>query len=427
MSKNIDQVFIANPITTNQANDLMYFGRSPYGASDDTAMLYSNFAAQFGAPYTAAALTRTDDTNVTLTLGGTPATALLHAVSLTLGWSGSLAVGRGGLGVTTTPANGQIPIGNGTNYTVATITAGTGISVTNGAGTITIAASGGSSPWSAGAGANSAIGGDGSTAATGTNSLAYGSTNTATAGNSAVAFGDNCQANGDYSLAFGQNCKTNGQPYTFAGGLGCTAEANYAFAYGQGVDVFGQHSVGMGQSVTVGGARSFAFGYSASCPFDGSFVICDGSGNGNHRTANNQFNAYYSGGFNFGMYLASAGALVEILQIDATANTITKYGLADQSFSLQAPTTGFSITIADGVQRLVLNPAGTLATGTVVMPATPINGQLIFISSSETITALTLSANAGQTMFANAPTTLVAAGSIGLIYDLGSTTWLPTA
>lgn len=37
------------------------------------------------------------------------------------------------------PSNGQIPIGNGTNYTNATITQGTGISVTNGSGSITIA------------------------------------------------------------------------------------------------------------------------------------------------------------------------------------------------------------------------------------------------------------------------------------------------
>jgi hypothetical protein len=40
------------------------------------------------------ALTETDDTNVTLALGGTPATALLQAVSLTLGWTGTLASGR---------------------------------------------------------------------------------------------------------------------------------------------------------------------------------------------------------------------------------------------------------------------------------------------------------------------------------------------
>lgn len=41
-----------------------------------------------------AALTKVDDTNVTLTLGGTPTTALLAGVSLTLGWSGTLADGR---------------------------------------------------------------------------------------------------------------------------------------------------------------------------------------------------------------------------------------------------------------------------------------------------------------------------------------------
>lgn len=51
-----------------------------------------------GADITGAALTKTDDTNVTLTLGGTPATALLRAASLTLGWTGTLAVSRGGTG-----------------------------------------------------------------------------------------------------------------------------------------------------------------------------------------------------------------------------------------------------------------------------------------------------------------------------------------
>ena len=43
---------------------------------------------------TPAALTKTDDTNVTLTLGGTPATALLQSASLTLGWTGTLADSR---------------------------------------------------------------------------------------------------------------------------------------------------------------------------------------------------------------------------------------------------------------------------------------------------------------------------------------------
>lgn len=57
---------------------------------------------------TPAALTKTDDTNVTLTLGGTPATALLQATSLTLGWTGTLGLSRGGLAASITASNGGV-------------------------------------------------------------------------------------------------------------------------------------------------------------------------------------------------------------------------------------------------------------------------------------------------------------------------------
>lgn len=54
--------------------------------------------------------------------------------------AGVLTVAGGGTGLSTTPSNGQLNIGNGTGFTRATLTQGTGITVTNGAGTITIAA-----------------------------------------------------------------------------------------------------------------------------------------------------------------------------------------------------------------------------------------------------------------------------------------------
>jgi hypothetical protein len=50
---------------------------------------------------TGSALTKTDDTNVTLTIGGSPSDALLAAVSLALGWTGTLAISRGGTGAST--------------------------------------------------------------------------------------------------------------------------------------------------------------------------------------------------------------------------------------------------------------------------------------------------------------------------------------
>jgi hypothetical protein len=72
--------------------------------------------------YTAAALTKTDDTNVTLTLGGTPATALLKASSITAGWTGTLSTTRGGLGLNAGASNGVPLFASGT----ATMTATTG-------------------------------------------------------------------------------------------------------------------------------------------------------------------------------------------------------------------------------------------------------------------------------------------------------------
>lgn len=79
------------------------------------------------AHITGNALTRTDDTNVTATLGGSPTTALVNAASITLGWTGQLAITRGGTGAATsqaainamhpTPSGaGTIAYYNGTNW-----------------------------------------------------------------------------------------------------------------------------------------------------------------------------------------------------------------------------------------------------------------------------------------------------------------------
>jgi hypothetical protein len=61
----------------------------------------------------------------------------LNASTIT---SGTIAIANGGTGIGTAPTNGQLLIGNGTNYNLNVLTAGSGISITNGAGSITIAA-----------------------------------------------------------------------------------------------------------------------------------------------------------------------------------------------------------------------------------------------------------------------------------------------
>lgn len=114
-----------------------------------------------GGDITGAALTEVNDTNVTLTLGGSPATALLNATSLTLGWTGTLSATRGGLGLSNPTAHGiligegasavtsmvlasgQVLIGStGVDPVAAFLTAGTAIQITNSAGSISIANTG---------------------------------------------------------------------------------------------------------------------------------------------------------------------------------------------------------------------------------------------------------------------------------------------
>lgn len=93
---------------------------------------------------------------------------------------------------------------------------------------------------------------------------------------------------------------------------------------------------------------------------------------------------------------------------------------ADQSVVKVSPVTGFSNTIPNGCSTYLIAPAGTLAAGTITMPAAPVPGQRVTIASHYAITSLTLAGNTSQTVF-NAPTTLAADTSVEFRYD--TTNW----
>jgi hypothetical protein len=97
-----------------------------------------------------------------------------------------------------------------------------------------------------------------------------------------------------------------------------------------------------------------------------------------------------------------------------------------QAYDYQVLTTGFSYTFAAGTQTLIINPAGTLATGTITMPASPADGMVITVTTTQQITALTVQGNTGQSIVAGA-ITMRANQPESFVYRLANTTWYPFA
>lgn len=147
---------------------------------------------------------------------------------------------------------------------------------------------------------------------------------------------------------------------------------------------------------------------------------------GNAGTGVMIFNNQIGGMITAGSALVNAA---DTLAIDGASGTIQVTGAfatlganADQSTVVAVPVTGFTTTIANGVSTYIMNPAGTLAAGTLTMPAAPIQGQAVKIMTAATITSFTLSANTSQTI-GGAPTAASFAANQALNYIYSGTNW----
>jgi len=94
-----------------------------------------------------------------------------------------------------------------------------------------------------------------------------------------------------------------------------------------------------------------------------------------------------------------------------------------QQYDYQVLTTAFSYTFAAGTTVLVINPAGTLATGTITMPAAPADGMTITVESTQQVTALTMSGNGGTVV--GPAIQLIPNQPLSWVYRLANTTWYP--
>ena len=92
------------------------------------------------------------------------------------------------------------------------------------------------------------------------------------------------------------------------------------------------------------------------------------------------------------------------------------------SVAYSVPLTAFTITQGVGTTWTIINPAGTLATGTFTFNATPTNGSRACFVSTQTQTAVTFTANTGQSVVGN-PTSMVAGTAVCFTYVASTSTW----
>ena len=89
----------------------------------------------------------------------------------------------------------------------------------------------------------------------------------------------------------------------------------------------------------------------------------------------------------------------------------------------QTPATGFSYTIPDNIEVATLDPAGTLATGTVTLPRGQFQGQRVYLTTTAQITALTVTVPTGYNVKNAFSGTLAAGAGIAYYFNLSKNTW----
>lgn len=356
MSKNIDQIYIAAPITTNLSTDLMYFGRSPYGLTDDHAMTYADFAAQFGG-----GATSTQVQQLAFNVGLDTGIADAYVVDL----SPVVTVLTDQLIVAFYPLNANATITpnlqvNGTSPKLILNPGGEGL----------------------------------------------------VPGDLSPEYPAVCMyiEVGNYFLLL--------TPFLSI----VTQSQVQAFSYNTLFDLSGTPNVYSGSLTPDVGSLpsgSFAILFATATANTGASTLSINSELPTNITLPGRIPL--SGGeiltTRHAVFIQSTGNVDYTLLNPAVINPV------DPSKTILTPSSGDTILISILNKRTILNPSGTLTTLTINMPASPVNGQFQIITTTQIITALTVSGNGNSII--GQPTTLTAGQSFTMIFDQPSSTWYP--
>jgi hypothetical protein len=106
-----------------------------------------------------------------------------------------------------------------------------------------------------------------------------------------------------------------------------------------------------------------------------------------------------------------------------TGNVTRGGATIDTGYQYSAATSDFDQTVGASVSRVIYNPAGTLAKGTLTLPAGNVEAKVVTVSSTQTITAFKVNPSVGTTLVPSANVTLSAGTSVSYFYHASETKW----
>lgn len=138
-----------------------------------------------------------------------------------------------------------------------------------------------------------------------------------------------------------------------------------------------------------------------------------------------------SGGDQLPIYVPNNGDARKVSVTQLLTYFQTVFAAPTVSTNLYTPGTGFNVTVPTPVseqQWMLLQPAGTLATGTITLPlntGTP-DGTQVLVTTTQIITAFTLALNGAAAAF-GAPTTLAANAFFTMRFYQATNSWYRVA
>ena len=369
-------------------------------AASNTAIAISS-AAVSGL----AASATTDTTNAAnITSGTLPSGRLSGTYSgitgvdtLTSGvWNATtIGVAYGGTGLTTTPSNGNLLIGNGSGYTLGGLTAGAGITITNGAGSITVANNFNGTVTSVDvSGGTTGLSFSGGPITTSGTITAAGTLNVANGGTGAVSLTGYVKGNGTSAMSASASI-----PSTDISGLGTMAAQNANSVAITGGSVDGASigasvaSTGVFTSLTATTLTGYVKGNGASVMTASATIpSTDITGLGTMSSQNANNVAITGGSVNgtsIGASSASTGVFTNLTATNLTATSLTGYVKGNGASVMTASSTIPSSDITG------LGTMSTQNANSVAITGGSIDGAAIGATTASTGVFTTLTATGG--------------------------------